>query len=832
MLNMEKNQVVLMRKSLQRSVATAAISLLLLLLAACSNDKHAGGTSEETQIIAIEDRTVAGVSQKGPFLQGSSITVQELDGEALIESGKLRQTGKSFKGKIASDTGTFLIKDISLKSQFALLETEGFYRNEVTGEVSKSQITLNALVDLSERETANINLLTHLEYERVVELVGSGETISSAKKKAESDVFKAFGIEVDNASAEDLDIFAKGDDNAALLAISILMQGNLSEGNLSNRLAGFASDIEKDGSWDDENEKTDIADWASTADLAKIRANIRSWELGEDVPAFEKFFKRFWWNNFKLGECDAETAGMTKKNKNELSATYGEDYRCAANEWKLASKTDDGSSDDFSYGSLTDKRDNKTYKTIVIGNQEWMAENLNYAYKAGGSIYGNTCYGGDSDNCIKYGRLYTWGAVMDTVKTGCGIDMGTGQEPTEDCGALEKKVKAGEHVQGICPDGWHLPSHTEILTLFNYVNSITGYDPMAHQTAAALKELINSGKIDSLKKIQIASLLDSVNVKGDSPFNALRAKNDWAKKGTDIVGFSALPAGKCDARTSACDGKGAATGFWMAGWDEAPTDLYPSDYAAWMNAAGLKVLTFTDGVQWAWTREPPEGLEFSVRCVNNTAKESKIIYGSLKDSRDTKVYKTVKIGDQVWMAENLNYKAYGSVCYGEDDANCSKYGRLYTWGGAMDSSKTNCGYGEGDGCSDLVALVKAKKNVQGICPAGSHLPSYDEMQTMLALVGGGNATAEGSATAGTALKAKSGWNSGNGTDTYGFSALPAGRWEEGYGGSFENAGKMTGFWSTNFDNYYGHVLHVTSGAETEYWQAPKQLGYSVRCIVD
>ena len=147
MLNMEKNQIVLTQTSLRRSVATAAISLILLLLAACSNDKHAGGTSEETQIIAIEDRTVAGVSQKGPFLKGSSITVQELDGEALIESGKIRQTGKSFKGKIASDTGTFLIKDISLKSQFALLETEGFYRNEVTGEVSKSQITLNALVD-------------------------------------------------------------------------------------------------------------------------------------------------------------------------------------------------------------------------------------------------------------------------------------------------------------------------------------------------------------------------------------------------------------------------------------------------------------------------------------------------------------------------------------------------------------------------------------------------------------------------------------------------------------------------------------------------------------
>ncbi|MBQ9225708.1 MAG: hypothetical protein IJ177_05910 [Fibrobacter sp.] len=609
-----------MRKFDENFIMFLFATLFALLCVGCGDDnsnKGAGGTSEETQIIAIEDKTVAGVSQKGPFLKGSSITVQELDGEALIESGKLRQTGKSFKGKISNDKGEFSVNDISLISQFALLETEGFYRNEVTGDVSKSQITLNALVDLSEREKANINLLTHLEYERVIGLVADGTEISEAKKKAETEVFEAFGIEVKNASAEDLDIFATGDDNAALLAISILMQGNLTEGKLSDRLAGFASDIEKDGSWDDENEKTDIADWASTADLAKIRANIRSWELGEDVPAFEKFFKRFWWNNFKLGECDDETAGMTRKNKNELSATYGENYYCSKNEWSLSSEMDDGDSLEFDYGTLTDKRDGRTYKTIVIGKQEWMAENLNYAYKAGGSIYGNACYGGDSDNCIKYGRLYTWGAVMDTVKTGCGLDTVFIQEQNSDCGALEKKVKAGEHVQGICPDGWHLPSHTEVLTLFNHVDSITGYDPMAHQTAAALKDLMNSDKIDSLKKIQIAAMLDSVNVEGDSPFNALRAKNDWFEKGTDIVGFSALPAGKCDARTSACDGKGGATGFWMAGWDEAPTDLYPSDYAAWMNSAGLKVLTFTVTHWESWVYEPPRDLEFSVRCLKD-----------------------------------------------------------------------------------------------------------------------------------------------------------------------------------------------------------------------
>lgn len=327
---------------------TLLLALFVAPLVACSDSKTAGGTSEETQIIAIEDKTIAGVSQKGPFLKGSSITIQELDGSVLIESGKLYQTGKSFKKKIFSDKGEFSVTDVSLKSQFALMETEGFYRNEVTGDVSKSQITLNALVDLSDRETANINLLTHLEYERVVELVGGGKTVSAAKKKAEAEVFNAFGIEVENASAEDLDIFAQGDDNAALLAISILMQGDLTEGKLSDRLASFASDIEKDGTWEGETTKAEIADWASTANLSTICSNIRSWALGEDVPSFEKYVKRFWWNNYGLGTCNDSEKGTTRPNKNELSAYYQWRYTCDGIDWvsdiSSSSTGDEGSS--------------------------------------------------------------------------------------------------------------------------------------------------------------------------------------------------------------------------------------------------------------------------------------------------------------------------------------------------------------------------------------------------------------------------------------------------------------------------------------------------------
>jgi hypothetical protein len=98
-----------------------------------------------------------------------------------------------------------------------------------------------------------------------------------------------------------------------------------------------------------------------------------------------------------------------------------------------------------------------------------------------------------------------------------------------------------------------------------------------------------------------------------------------------------------------------------------------------------------------------------------------------------KTYKTVNIGEQVWMAENLNYNASGSVCYNYDPSNCDKYGRLYNW-----------------------ATAKI------VCPAGWHLPSDAEWDALMTAVGG-------SSIAGTKLKSRNGWNNnGNGTDESGF----------------------------------------------------------------
>ena len=309
-----------------------------------------------------------------------------------------------------------------------------------------------------------------------------------------------FGITGDFAGSEELNVLSVGAGNAALLAISALMQGNLAEAGLSERLANFASDIEQDGTWDDAVTKAQMADWASTASLSAIRSHIEGWNTGNQAPAFESAFRAFWWNLYGLGTCAASNDGEIKQDTNSLSANHGVRYICDAGDWRKATVRE--------YGTMT--YGGQTYKTIGIGTQMWMAENLNYDYKVNGSTYGNWCYNNSADSCAKYGRLYTWGAAMDSATTGCGF--GT------TCAASSGKVR------GICPTGWHLPSAAEWSTLITAV--------------------------------------------GDSAGTKLKSTSGWYSNGngTDAYGFSALSSGGRYSGGS-FDDTGYSADFWSASED-------------------------------------------------------------------------------------------------------------------------------------------------------------------------------------------------------------------------------------------------------------------------
>lgn len=183
-----------------------------------------------------------------------------------------------------------------------------------------------------------------------------------------------------------------------------------------------------------------------------------------------------------------------------------------------------------------------------------------------------------------------------------------------------------------------------------------------------------------------------------------------------------------------------------------------------------------------------------------TESEDNCEYGILKDSRDGQEYKTVKIGEQWWMAQNLNYAYTGvpfdyngytsdstSWCYGDDPANCAKYGRLYTWAAAVGKDEDECGYGYECGLGS--------GDIRGACPKGWHLPSDDEWEALILAVDGSITEYTYSNTAGTKLKSQTGWfSNGNGTDAFGFSVLPAGFRNDL--GNYHYEGSNALFWSS------------------------------------
>ena len=219
-----------------------------------------------------------------------------------------------------------------------------------------------------------------------------------------------------------------------------------------------------------------------------------------------------------------------------------------------------------------------------------------------------------------------------------------------------------------------------------------------------------------------------------------------------------------------------------------------------------------------------------------------IEYDSIKDSRDGKIYKTIKIGNLIWMAENLNYYDEKNMslkdkswCYNTDvdeDISCKVVGRHYTWAAAIDSVKlatdaTNpmeCGYGKECGLSG---------KVRGICPPGWYLPSDDEWNDLITFVGNNSTT-------GKELKTQSGWwtkGGTNGIDTYGFSALPAGYVsDEGYS---DAVGGRAAFWSSSekCDNGASYLAMFYDKDEAFMrtscgYAFTKDCGLSVRCVKD
>ncbi len=260
--------------------------LIVFIIISCQKDEPNAG--EE---VAITKEKISGFVQKGPFNNGTDITIFELN-------DKLIQTGNSFNTQISNNSGLFELNSIELKSNYVEIKATGFYFNEVKNDNSIAPLTLYAISDLTDKSDININILSHLEKLRVQQLVSENKSFSDAKKQAQKEVLNIFKFQKEDIiSSELLNITKNTDDNAILLAISAILQGNRTVAELSELLAYIITDIKEDGTLDDENIGSDLVNHAKVLNLFEIRENIENryadLEIDADIPDFEFYVNLF-----------------------------------------------------------------------------------------------------------------------------------------------------------------------------------------------------------------------------------------------------------------------------------------------------------------------------------------------------------------------------------------------------------------------------------------------------------------------------------------------------------------------------------------------------------
>ncbi len=266
------------------------LGLLGLVFTFFACQKNDPPPAPEPEVFKVE--TLIGYVQKGPFSIGSTLTVSELN-------ANFSQTGKSFNSSIQDNSGKFELKSLVLASSYVDIRASGFYFDEIEGVLSAAPLQLSAIADLTKAATLNVNVLAHLEEGRVRTLLSQKVAFAEAKRRAQQEVLTMFEIKPGSQTApsELLDIAAGGTDNAALLAVSVILQASRNVGELSELLAALKADIQSDGVLNDASLGSKLVNGVKFLNLANVRKNLErryaDLKLPATIPPFEPLIEQF-----------------------------------------------------------------------------------------------------------------------------------------------------------------------------------------------------------------------------------------------------------------------------------------------------------------------------------------------------------------------------------------------------------------------------------------------------------------------------------------------------------------------------------------------------------
>ena len=793
----------------KQSVLVQADSILYT----CSSNKW---EPEDANGYVVKNATISGAAQKGPFKVKSSLSLSEI----LLRNDSLVYSGRKYSGEISGEKGNFKIPEVNLIYPYAVLEVRGQWFNEISGEFSKDSMTLRVLTDLSKRTEVNVNLLTHLEYDRVVNLVNKGYNVYAAKKQADYEIMKAFDIVTDVESSEDLKTFVPStnklhNNNARLMAISLLFVADKNEMEIQKVINEFKKDLAENGSWKNEQMKADMADWAESFDGGSVQENLKKIKI-LDVPRYENYLTLFWGNAYGLGVCEQTRYGVVSSVTNKLSKNYDVYYICEENGWQKATdyEKDTYGWEDTEYGEV--RKGNVTGIYYVFEKDGWaVAKNENVIGECTAERGGEVA---KVDTSYLFCNNLRWGAAtvlqFDTYQFGTGNDG---------------EVRAGN----VNKDLYYVYENERWRASENEIENNIGACVVSREGERHhLNDIYYACKNKIWREItafdyHMGDCVVSNNgvVKMYDDVNYICKQMGWVEATVldDTYGVVCSKEGTIEAgkifpgNKYVCD----AEKFRIANEDEI--------------SLGAGCVSYTEGKE---IRTQISESQDSVYACKNSLWMGSIEwhYGILLDVRDQKTYKTIVIGTQTWMAENLNYSVAmfeQNWCYENSLDSCAKYGRLYTWSVAMDSARTFKDCDSSGICSPIYPA-------RGICPEGWHIPSREDFETLITTVGGGDLEL-----ASKSLRSANGWKTNstysNGTDTFGFSALPSG-WRCGVKKNgmddFISIGEEAMFWSSTKVPRSGVETMCLGGRDIVIdnlfcnRSSTKKEGIPVRCIKD
>lgn len=300
-----------MKKALFRNIWVVVVAVVGL--ASCSESNEATGGGE---VFVPTVHIVKGKVEKGPLVRGSQIDMRTLD-QYMVP------TGNSYTTTIENNTGDFNFGSLKVNTPYAKLTADGYFFNEVDGKLSTGTIKLDAIVDLSDNSTVNVNVLTHLKSKRINHLIANeGKTFKEANEQAQRELLAQFGLQ--GYATKDASKFSitSGDDAAgALIAVSSLILSDRSEAEIVEYLSLLSNEFSTTGTFSDTTkEKLKSTRNYLNGRLDVIATNIkeRYKELGYEVGV-KDLASFFDWDNDGIAGNELDESSTVQLSQNQIS---------------------------------------------------------------------------------------------------------------------------------------------------------------------------------------------------------------------------------------------------------------------------------------------------------------------------------------------------------------------------------------------------------------------------------------------------------------------------------------------------------------------------------